>query len=85
MKTPAFENPDLACAKVGKNIAKTPSKELENLITEALAVLVEQGLYALFLFLKTQGGRGNEKVTSKLHQFLKETPRRTPLLSNNVV
>ncbi len=83
MNAPAFENLDLACAKVGKTIAKQPSKELENLITSALAVLEEQGIYALFLYLKAQGkdiGRGRT-VSDNLHNFLKNTPQQSPLLS----
>ena len=83
MNAPAFENLDLACAKVGKTIAERPSKELENLITSALAVLEEQGIYALFLFLKTRGGSGAENVIQKLHEFLKVTPQQTPLLSDD--
>lgn len=83
MDAPAFENLDLACAKVGKTIAERPSKELENLITSALAVLEEQGIYALFLFLKTRGGSGAENVNQKIYEFLKVTPQQAPLLSGN--
>lgn len=78
-----FENLDLACAKVGKTIAERPSKELENLVTSALAVLEEQGIYALFLFLKTRGGSGAENVNQKIYEFLKVTPQQAPLLSGN--
>lgn len=83
MDAPTFENLDLACAKVGKTIAERPSKELENLITSALAVLEEQGIYALFLFLKTRGGSGAENVNQKIYEFLKVTPQQAPLLSGN--
>lgn len=83
MDAPIFENLDLACAKVGKTIAERPSKELENLITSALAVLEEQGIYALFLFLKTRGGGGAENVNQKIYEFLKVTPQQAPLLSGN--
>ena len=84
MDAPTFENLDLACAKVGKTIAERPSKELENLVTSALAVLEEQGIYALFLFLKTRGGSGAENVNQeKIYKFLKKTPRQAPLLSDN--
>ena len=83
MDAPTFENLDLACAKVGKTIAERPSKELENLITSALAVLEEQGIYALFLFLKTRGGSGAENVNQKIYKFLKVTPQQAPLLSGN--
>lgn len=83
MDAPTFENLDLACAKVGKTIAERPSKEIENLVTSALAVLEEQGIYALFLFLKARGGTLAENVSQKLHEFLKKTPQQAPLLSNN--
>ncbi|MBC7358354.1 hypothetical protein SAMN02745206_01407 [Desulfacinum infernum DSM 9756] len=84
MDAPTFENLDLACARVGKTIAERPSKELENLITSALTVLEEQGIYALFLFLKTRGGSGEgEKVTKKIYKFLQQTPQQAPLLPDN--
>lgn len=84
MNAPTFENLDLACAKVGKTIAEMrPSKELEKLVTSALAVLEEQGIYALFLFLKTRGGSGAENVSQKLSEFLKKTPQQDHLLSGN--
>ena len=83
MDAPTFENLDLACAKVGKTIAERPSKELENLVTSALAVLEEQGIYALFLFLKARGGSGAENVNQKIYEFLKVTPQQAPLLFDN--
>jgi len=83
MDAPAFENLDLACAKKGKMIAEQPSKELENLITSALAVLEEQGIYALFLYLKVHKDKEDigKTVSKKLHDFLKHTPQQSPLLS----
>lgn len=83
MDAPAFENLDLACAKAGKTIAERPSKELENLITNALAVLEEQGVYALFLFLRAQGKEIGRTVSDKLHDFLKKTPKQSTLLGND--
>ncbi|WP_028325614.1 hypothetical protein [Desulfatirhabdium butyrativorans] len=83
MDAPTFENLDLACAKVGKTIAEMPSKELENLVTRALAVLEEQGIYALFLFLKTRGGSCAKNVSQQIYEFLKVTPQQAPLLSDN--
>lgn len=86
MSAPTFENLDLACAKVGKDIAGRPSKELEKFITSALAVLEEQGIYALFLYLdKGVSGKKKKKLAEdiipKLHEFLRATPRQSPLLS----
>jgi hypothetical protein len=83
MNTPTFENLDLACAMKGKAIAEKSSKELENLITQALAVLEEQGIYALFLFLKMREGIGDGTVYQRIHSFLKKTPQQAPLLSDN--
>ncbi|NLX19893.1 MAG: hypothetical protein GXY53_11545 [Desulfobulbus sp.] len=88
MNTPAFENLDLACAKAGKTIAKKPSKELENIVTDALAVLEEQGLYALFLYLEkavsgTEKKKMAEKISLELNEFLKKTPQQFPLLPDN--
>lgn len=81
MNAPAFENLDLACAKVGKAIAKNPPKDLENLITSALAVLEEQGVYALFLYLKAQGNETGHTVSVELYNFLKNIPQKSSLLS----
>lgn len=83
MDAPAFENLDLACARTGQAIAEKPSKELEKLVTSALAVLEEQGVYALFLFLKTRGGKAAPTIEQKVREFLKTTPQRAPLLSGN--
>lgn len=83
MDAPAFENLDLACARAGQAIAEKPSKELEKLVTSALAVLEEQGVYALFLFLKTRGGKAAPTIEQKVREFLKTTPQRAPLLSGD--
>jgi hypothetical protein len=84
MDIPTFENLDLACAKAGKTIAENPSKELENLVTSALAVLEEQGVYALFLFLssKEEISLCKKKISlcKKMYELLKETPQQSPLL-----
>ena len=53
------------------------------LVTSALAVLEEQGVYALFLFLKTRGGKAALTIEQKVREFLKTTPQRAPLLSGN--
>jgi len=83
MGAPAFENLDLACARTGQAIAEKPSKELEKLVTSALAVLEEQGVYALFLFLKTRGGKAAPTIEQKVREFLKTTPQQAPLLPDD--
>ena len=83
MDVPAFENLDLACARTGQAIAEKPSKKLENLVTSALAVLEEQGVYALFLFLKTRGDNTAKIIEQKARDLLRKTPRQTPLLPDD--
>lgn len=83
MSDSSFENLDLACAKAGQAIAATPSKELEKLITNALGVLEEQGVYALFLFLKAQGKGMGRNIGKQLEEFMKKTLRQCPLLSEH--
>jgi len=83
-----FENLDLACAKVGKDIANSSSDDLEKVITDALAVLEEQGLYAIFLYLENAVSGTKKKelakgISQKLHKFLQGTPQQAPLLSDN--
>lgn len=79
MNTPAFENLDLACAKQAEALAAQPSKELYKLITQALGVLEEQGVYALFLHLHAQKECDLEQG---LYNFLSVTPQYNPLLKN---
>jgi hypothetical protein len=83
MTAPTLENMDLACARAGKTIAEKPSEELKNLLQNALAVLEEQGVYALFLFLQARGGEDGKAISKGLHAFLKETPRQAHLLSDD--
>lgn len=79
MEIKTFENLDLACAMQGKIVAEKPSKERESLITNALAVLEEQGPYAMFLFLKARKGIA-EDISSRLHDFLKTNPKQHSVL-----
>lgn len=70
MNTSNFENLDLICAKAGKDIGTPPSKDLQKAVTDALAVLEEQGVYALFLYLKSKTGNQSENISKPLHDFL---------------
>lgn len=85
MDAPVFENLDLACAKAAQEIAEHPSKELEKLVTDALAVLEERGLYALFLYLlaDAKAARGGKDLAERIGTFLRGTPRQAPLLPGN--
>jgi len=79
------ENLDLACAKAAQEIAldiTKDGKQLYRLLMQALGVLEEQGLYALFLFLKTKDKLGN-LIADRLEKFLHQTPRQEPLFSGS--
>ncbi|MBU4479244.1 MAG: hypothetical protein KKH34_09225 [Candidatus Omnitrophica bacterium] len=89
MSTLKYENLDLICAREGRAIAENPSSDLENLITNALAVLEEQGVYALFLFLSTINGKNKkalaEQVSTKLQAFLQKTPKSGALIPKDAI
>lgn len=71
-----MENLDLKCADLGKQLA---GKADEKLLTDALAVLEEQGVYAFFLFLKARGKAEGSNVSDACRNFLKKTPQAQPL------
>jgi hypothetical protein len=69
-----IENLDLKCADLGARLAM---KADEKTLTDALAVLEEQGVYALFLHLSASN-RG--RVSEACHKFLAAEPAAKPLL-----
>jgi hypothetical protein len=75
-----MENLDLACAELGKKLAEVAS---EKLLTDALAVLEEQGVYAFFLFLKARGKSDGAKVIDECKQFLTAHPQASPLANGS--
>ncbi|HLH67812.1 MAG TPA: hypothetical protein VKY90_01975 [Candidatus Dormibacteraeota bacterium] len=78
-----MENLDLKCAELGKQLAERQGVE-EALLTDALSVLEEQGVYAYFLFLRTRRGREQqpaEVVCDASTAFLQKTPTGSPLLA----
>jgi len=79
------ENLDLAGAKTAQEVAldiTKDGKQLHRLLTQALGVLEEQGVYALFLFLKTKDKLG-DLIADRLEKFLLQTPRQEPLFSGS--
>lgn len=74
-----MENLDLKCAELGRKLAGLNGVD-EKLLTDALAVLEEQGVYAFFLYLKARGKNAGEEVSSKAHEFLKVTPQERSVL-----
>lgn len=67
-----MQNLDVKCAELGEKLGQGANKERENLLTDSLGVLQEQGLYAFFLFLNA-ATRGNpQDVSSACETFLRE-------------
>lgn len=73
-----MENLDLRCAELGRDLSRLPKLE-EKLLTEAMGVLDEQGLYALFLFLTARGKDAGKKVSERCWKFLCAQPAGRPL------
>lgn len=71
-----MENLDLKCAQVGEQIGTAAE---EKILTDALGVLEEQGVYAFFLYLKAK----NIKISNQCLEFLKQTPEDSPLIPAN--
>jgi tRNA-dihydrouridine synthase len=82
-----MENLDLKCAELGKRLTEQDGVA-ETLLTDALSVLEEQGVYAYFLFLRTRRGREQQPAEAACNasaRFLRETPAASPLLANGDV
>lgn len=75
-----MENLDIRCAELGRQIA---DKAEEKLLTDALSVLEEQGIYAFFLFLNARKKKeGGGSVSDACRDFLKKAPQAAPLLGD---
>lgn len=72
-----MENVDLRCADLGKRLA---DQAPEKLLTDALAVLEEQGVYAFFLYLRARGKDAGSRVSDACGDFLRKTPQAKPIL-----
>lgn len=72
-----MEHLDLKCAELGKQLGEQVKDE--KLLTDALAVLEEQGIYAFFLYLKARGKEEGEKVSNACIDFLTKVPQAQPL------
>jgi len=67
----SWKNLDVQCAKTGDEIGEPGSKECEKLIREALAILEEQGVYAMFL--KLAASQKGSALKKPLINLLKES------------
>ncbi|OAT79300.1 hypothetical protein [Desulfotomaculum copahuensis] len=73
------ENIDFNCALLGQGLARECDAKL---LTDALSVLQEQGLYAFFLYLKVCGKEPGQKMSDECVHFLERIPKDAPLFSN---
>lgn len=76
-----MENLDLKSAELGRALAGQKGVN-DKLLTDALAVLEEQGVYAFFLFLSARGKQPGKVILEGCAKFLRETPATAPLLGN---
>lgn len=64
-----MQNLDLECAKLAETLAQQMT---EQVITKALGVLEEQGLYAYFLFLKSSKEVEKEEIINRCYSLLQD-------------
>jgi hypothetical protein len=64
-----MRNLDLECARTGRELAEEPGAN-EKTLTNALTVLEQQGVYACFLYLRSQEQK-RSNMSWKLVEFLK--------------
>jgi hypothetical protein len=83
-----MENLDRLCAEYGYKFAEeiketfnSDAKKAESLITKALGVLQEQGLYAFALFCKSRGSN-EEKGAEKMEEITTGLLKELSLISN---
>lgn len=79
-----MENLDLKCAELGKQLAERAGVD-ETLLTNALSVLEEQGVYAFFLYLEARRREPERAVKSACSDFLRRTPPDSPILGDRDV
>ncbi len=70
MKETPLKNLSIQCADLGHKLAEG-GNITEKVLNEALAVLEEQGPYAMFLYLKARHGKGGALIGQKSLCFLK--------------
>ena len=65
-----MRNRGVKCAERAEKLNEDANSERENLLTDSLGVLEEQGLYAFFLFLKTAKKGNAKQVSEECAKFL---------------
>ncbi|ACL26647.1 hypothetical protein [Chloroflexus aggregans] len=70
MSDAQMKNLDIQCAELGRELATISGME-EKIINAALAVLEEQGPYAMFLYLNARHSNVADKISDKSLKFLR--------------
>lgn len=76
-----MDNLDLRCAELGQDLAGRSGVN-DKMLTDALAVLEEQGVYACFLYLKARAGQPGQQIIDRCVTFLRQHPAGAALLGN---
>lgn len=79
-----MDNLDLRCAQLGQDLAGLSGVD-ERILTQALAVLEEQGVYACFLYLEAREGNAGQEIIKHCVGFLQGHPAGAGLLGNGDV
>ncbi|GIV83481.1 MAG: hypothetical protein KatS3mg052_0488 [Candidatus Roseilinea sp.] len=79
------KNLDIQCAELGRDLARIKDMD-EKVINAALAVLEEQGPYAMFLYLKARhsnvAGESSDKSLKFLQDIFNAQPNNVTQLNN---
>ncbi|GIV98624.1 hypothetical protein [Roseiflexus sp.] len=70
MSDAQMKNLDIQCAELGRDLARIKDMD-EKVINAALAVLEEQGPYAMFLYLKARHSNVAGAISTKSLEFLR--------------
>lgn len=77
-----MDNLDLRCAELGQDLAGLSGVN-DKMLTDALAVLEEQGVYACFLYLKARAGQPGREIGKRCATFLRQHPAGAALLESD--
>lgn len=68
---PIIANLDIRCAELGRKLADIGGMD-EKVLNDALAVLEEQGVYAMLLYIQARHGQRAEPVKRECVKFLQD-------------
>jgi hypothetical protein len=66
-----IQNLDVECAQLGSQLAESVDERIEKVLTNALSVLEEQGVYAFFLYLHAREGDAGKRISKDCENFVR--------------